>query len=328
MKPPAQPGARAGPAATTVRPSDLFCTTIIPTIGRDSLGQAVESVLNQKVDRLFEVLVVNDSGRPLAAEAWQNDARVRVIGTQRRERCVARNTGAALAGGRYLHFLDDDDWLLPDALTVFSELAQTNTAAWLYGATQLVDAAGQCLFQFDHQLSGNCLTPVLTGEWVPLQASLIDAAAFFDVGGFDASLASVEDKDLLARMAARYDLGGTAIAVAAIRRGTWASSTDWNSVAQNVLRAREPVLDQPGVYKRMRASAGSSYWQGRLFRTYLISVVWNWQHGNAARVFSRCLRAAACLALAGPRLLARDYWWAVSHRHLTRGFVPAGGPPG
>jgi glycosyltransferase involved in cell wall biosynthesis len=85
----------------------MFCSTVIPTIGRPTLSRAVCSLLDQAFTADdFEVIVVNDSGRPLPEMDWQHSAQVRVIDTNRRERSVARNTGAAIAGGRYLHFLD------------------------------------------------------------------------------------------------------------------------------------------------------------------------------------------------------------------------------
>ncbi|MGH2524992.1 MAG: glycosyltransferase family A protein, partial [Anaerolineales bacterium] len=98
----------------------MFCSVVIPTIGRATLGRSVQSVLAQDCGAAgFEVIVVNDSGRPLPEAAWQRADGVRLITTNRRERSVARNTGAALAKGDYLCFLDDDDWLLPGALEAF-----------------------------------------------------------------------------------------------------------------------------------------------------------------------------------------------------------------
>src|SRR4030067_3850837 len=104
----------------------MFCSTVIPAIGRPTLSRAVHSVLDQSFTADdFEVIVVNDSGAPLAEADWQNSERVRTMHTNRRERGVARNTGAAIAKGGYLHFLDDDDVLLPGALQAFWEFDQT-----------------------------------------------------------------------------------------------------------------------------------------------------------------------------------------------------------
>src|SRR5262245_17611149 len=98
----------------------MFSSTIIPTVGRHTLARAVNSVLSQNFDKDdFEVIVVNDSGQSLRQQDWQSSNRVKVINTNRRERSVARNAGASIARGKYLHFLDDDDWLFPDALCHF-----------------------------------------------------------------------------------------------------------------------------------------------------------------------------------------------------------------
>ena len=301
----------------------MFCTVVIPTIARDSLIRAVDSVLNQITGASFELIVVNDSGRTLPPAAWQQDPRVQVIATQGRERCVARNTGAALARGRYLIFLDDDDWLLPGALQVFYDLARAQPAAWLYGASQLTDAAGVCLYQFDHQINGNGLTPVMAGEWVPLQSSVISADVFFAEGAFDLSMPAGQDKDILARVALKHDMSGTATPVTAILRGEWASSTDYDRGAADILRSREPILDQSGSFARLRASAPTSYWQGRLLKIFLISVVWNLRRWHVLKTIGRLFQSLASVILAGPHLLSADYWQALLHPHLTLGFSPA-----
>ena len=304
-----------------------FCTTIIPTIGRDTLQRAVESALDQQFDQPFEVIVVNDSGRPLAAAAWQADGRVRMIDTQRRERSVARNVGAAVAHGHYLHFLDDDDWLLPGAYTTFAALAANNPAPWLYGAAQLTDPSGRCLFQFDHGLHGNSLMPVMAGEWVPLQSSLIARSAFFELGCFDPTVNGLEDKDLLLRSAQRFDLVGTATPVAGILRGVWNSSTDWSQITRNWHFACERVLNEAGTPARLRASTTNAYWHGRLVRLYLLSVYWNAAAGRPLILLNRLLHAAGATLRAGPRLFSSGFWRALTRQHLTAGFDPAGAAP-
>src|SRR5215208_5782865 len=82
----------------------MFVSTIIPTINRPTLSIAVQSVLDQNFDLDdFEVIVVNDSGKRLSDSTWMKSSKVRVIDTNRRERSVARNAGAAIALGKYLH---------------------------------------------------------------------------------------------------------------------------------------------------------------------------------------------------------------------------------
>ena len=305
----------------------MLCSTIIPTVGRDTLARAVESVLSQTLTAAgFEVIVVNDSGQPLSAAAWQQAPHVQVIETYRRERSVARNTGAAVANGRFLHFLDDDDWLAPDALQTLWELAQTNSAAWLYGSTRLVDHDGRTLIQLYHQLQGNCFLPALAGEWIPLQASLIDARAFFELGGFDPLLSGPEDIDLLRRLALHHDIAGTDALIAFVEWRTAGSTTDYNHHPQQSRWAREQILDGPGVFGRLRQSTclqtgDQAGWYGRITRLYLTSLIWNVRRRRLLTAGSRAAHALFSLALSGPRLFSVAFWQSVSRPYASPAFA-------
>jgi len=79
----------------------MLISTIIPTIGRSTLSAAIQSVLNQGLSPdEFEIFVVNDSGKPLPYEDWQRLENIKVIHTNRRNRSVARNVGAAASRGK------------------------------------------------------------------------------------------------------------------------------------------------------------------------------------------------------------------------------------
>jgi glycosyltransferase involved in cell wall biosynthesis len=303
-------------------PESLFCSTIIPTIGRPSLNTAVESVLNQAtVDGLnFEILVVNDSSRELPEANWQRSERVTIIETLRHERSVARNAGAAIARGKYLHFLDDDDWLAPDVLLNFWRLAAHSDAGWLYGTTQVVDRQLRPLLQLHHGIRGNGFLQTVAGEWIPLQASLIKAELFFELGGFNPLLTGPEDIDLLRRVTQRSDIDNTPALVANVVMGEAGSTTDYVTHHIGSRWARDKLLDAKGAFSRLRDGAGTSFWHGRLLRIYLTSTVWNLQHKRIFTALSRLLYGLASILLAGSRLLTIDFWRAVVKPYQSESF--------
>jgi glycosyltransferase involved in cell wall biosynthesis len=269
----------------------------------------------------FEIIVVNDSGQPLPRAEWQQSSRVQIITTQRRERSIARNTGAAIATGRYLHFLDDDDWLAPGALQQLWTVAQASPAVWVYGSSQLVDRQERPLLQLHHGLSGNCFAPVMAGEWIPLQASLIDRQIFFALGGFNPRLTGPEDIDLLRRVALQGDLAETDNIVAYIIRGEEGSTTDYERHPQQSRWAREIILDQPGTFTRLAQSANSSDLSGRVVRIYLTSVVWNLQHRRPFTALSRSGAGLRALAGAGTHLFSVDFWQAMCTAYQSDTFA-------
>ena len=301
----------------------MFCSTIIPTIGRESLDRAVQSVINQDFkENDFEVIVVNDSGLPLTPAVWQQSNLITIINTNRRERSVARNTGAAIAKGQYLHFLDDDDWLAPDALENLWKLANQSNANWIYGSTQLVDRKGEPIIQLHHQMNGNCFIQVMAGEWIPLQSSLIEAEAFFSVGGFDSQLSGPEDIDICRKISRQWDMVFTKSVIAFIGMGIDGSSTDYNKSLLDSQKAREKILlDQPGVFKRMHDSADTDYWFGKIARIFLSSILWNIGNKRFLTAVVRLLQVIGAMIVTIPHVLSIDYWKAIMKSHESEVFL-------
>jgi len=301
----------------------MFCTTIIPTVGRKTLQRAVQSVADQNFSNdEFEIIVVNDSGSPLPFEEWQSSPLVRVIDTDHRERCVARNVGAALAKGQYLHFLDDDDWLLPDALNIFWTFSQEyKDYAWLYGGTILYSRKGEPLIHLIHKLQSNCFAQVMAGEWIPLQASLINRVSFHKVGGFNPLIAGNEDIDLARKMALCFDFQGFDDVVAGVEVGQEGSTTNQVTIRSEGQWTRELIINEAGTYKRMCSSVSNHYWRGRIVRVYLTSSIWNLLRGRVLTAVSRMFYAiTALLKFAFASLFSRDFWRAVTRAHESEAF--------
>jgi glycosyltransferase involved in cell wall biosynthesis len=299
----------------------IFCSAIIPSVGRPTLTRAVESVLTQTINLSeFEVIVVNDSGVPLPEADWQKSERVHIINTSQHERSVARNTGAAIAKGNYLHFLDDDDWLASDAYQHLWDLSQSSDAVWLYGNTQLVDRQSNPTIVLRHGLQGNCFIQAMAGEWIPLQASIIERNIFFKIGGFNPLLTGPEDIDLLRRVLLVGEVAETQNLIANVIMGGEGSSTDYVQHPHESRLAREDILDAPNTFQRMRTSASGSIWFGRMLRVYLTSAVWNLMHRRFSHALSRIFHAILNLIMAGISLLSKDFWLSVLNSYQSFAF--------
>jgi hypothetical protein len=306
----------------------MFCSTIIPTIGRRSLARAVDSILEQSFSADdFEVIVVNDSGQPLPYMDWQESPRVRIIHTNRRNRSVARNAGAAIAKGKYLHFLDDDDWILPGAFCSLWDLANiSESSAWLYGGFRLVKTNGDLVAEICPTEAGNCSVQLLSFEWIPLQATLVESVAFFSVGGFaslESLLGGFEDIHLSRQIVQHHDVSRTADVVATIRVGVESSTTNYHNMFNQNRQSREKVLSEPGAFTRLRVSAetskqASSYWSGRIVYYYLASMLWNLRHRRPILAASRGVYSIASMAAAGRHVFSKSFWQGISKPHFNR----------
>lgn len=288
--------------------SVILCSTIIPTIGRASLARTVESALAQEIiPESYEIIVVNDSGAPLPPGQWQQSPRVTVVHTNRRERSVAYNVGAAVAKGKYLHIIADDDYLLPGGISALIGLAERTNRTWVIGAAKLVDDTGAFLRIEQPQIEGNFFAGFLVGEALSMCTSLIRSDAFFRVGGFNPLIVVGEDRDLGCRIALTSDIAYTEQVVACLRvTGATGSTTDFSRLRSASRMIREHAIDAPGSLERLQDSVRDNlYLRGRVFRNYLLSAILNLQAGRVFLAFSRVLCSAR---VAFPYFFAPRLW--------------------
>lgn len=311
----------------------FLISTIIPTIGRATLAHAVQSVIDQQTSSTeVEIIVVNDSGRPLPKMSWMEFPNLQIINTNHRERSVARNTGAAIARGKYLHFLDDDDWLLPDAFDHFQKLIHRSQAAMYYGGYRFINSDGKTLQESRPDEAGNCFIRFMSGEWQPLQASLFDAQIFHSIGGFK-DLASLlggdEDVDLTRRISLNNDIAGVQELIAVIRIARNESTTNYSNLKEQSRQSREMILNMPGVFERLLDSARrrhntSEYWHGRIVWIYLSSVAWNIQKRKIFIAFSRLSYVGYAMVRSIKHWPSLQFWRGATRPHQPIGWLVSG----
>lgn len=101
---------------------------IVPIYNAENyLRRCVDSILNQEYTD-FELLLVNDGSTDasgdICEEYGDQDPRVIVIQKENTGVSDSRNRALDRARGKYLQFLDSDDWITPDATRLFVRAAE------------------------------------------------------------------------------------------------------------------------------------------------------------------------------------------------------------
>ena len=95
------------------------------------VGRCIDSLLNQTLTD-FEFFAVDDGSPDRSGEICDayalKDTRIRVIHKVNGGAASARNTAMELATGKYLYFLDSDDWAEPTMLEDMVNLAEANAS--------------------------------------------------------------------------------------------------------------------------------------------------------------------------------------------------------
>ena len=213
-------GEMSGPGHPTV-------SVIVPTYNRASLlGRAIESVIGQTSGG-WELIVVDD-GLTDGTRTYLDtvtDARLRTVLTAHTGVIsTVRNTGASLARGAWLAFLDSDDAWLPDKLKIqLAALAASPECGWGYTRYEVTDLDGRVLrspaVEASRAHAGWILPALLTVEAkVATSTVMVKRELFETVGGYDPSYARGEDYELYFRLGALSPASAVADALVQIRK--------------------------------------------------------------------------------------------------------------
>ena len=103
------------------RPIEILLTVIIPVYRvSNTIDRCVRSVVRQEYDKM-EIILVDDGSPddcPAKCDKWcSNDDRIRVIHKTNGGLSDARNAGIAKASGKYITFIDSDDYIAEDTIS-------------------------------------------------------------------------------------------------------------------------------------------------------------------------------------------------------------------
>lgn len=174
---------------------------ILPTYNRETrLVRAVQSVIDQTLTD-WELLIVDDGSSDntfeRASEFMEQHNTIRYMKHSNRKPALSRNAGIQASFGRYITFLDSDDYYLPEHLESRFNYLETHPETDLLSGGFCGD---------DDVYVTDCYNP---GRKVHIQECILGATLFgkrnlfFSLGGF-ANLDYAEDTEFWKRATERF----------------------------------------------------------------------------------------------------------------------------
>jgi peptidoglycan/xylan/chitin deacetylase (PgdA/CDA1 family) len=177
---------------------------VIPTYNRAAyVREAIDSALGQ-THPAIDVIVVDDGstdGTEDVLAPYIASGRIRYVRTAQRGPSAARNTGWRLATGRYLKFLDSDDYLFPEQ--VARQVAQMDAADRIVSVSDSVISRpdGAVIRRRPPiDVPERQLAALVAGNLTVVHALLIPRVLLVATDGFDETLRAAEDWDLWIRI--------------------------------------------------------------------------------------------------------------------------------
>lgn len=256
--------------------SDFLFSVVVTTYNRPAMLLDALRSLSAQTLRDFEVILVNDHGEPVEALLGEFDFPLTYIYKGRNEGLsAARNSALALARGRYVCYLDDDDCYAPSHLQTLLAAFEEHGECVVYTGVEYVAErieAGERVelsreVQFVHDSYDR--ERLFIHNYIPVNTWAHPRSMLRDVGQFDTSLTALEDWDLLLRLAARFPLVHVADVTAEVRTREAGSGSDDHMLSRE--RERFASLYQE-IYRRHSDLASDRVRKGRALQLRSLGV--------------------------------------------------------
>ncbi|MGB7789238.1 glycosyltransferase [Methanoregula sp.] len=195
----------------TLPDNNPVVSVIIPVYnGQRYLAETIESVIAQTVKN-WEIIAINDGSTDNSLEilekyTHEHPGHIRFVTVKNGGVSRARNTGAALARGRYFAFLDQDDLWAPEKLQRQIDLLVHNKDLGITFTNEtVIDEKGSVICEkvltFGIHQRGNVFEYLLFDNFIPVSSVIVKKELFTKVGGFDPRFSLAEDFDFLLKVA-------------------------------------------------------------------------------------------------------------------------------
>jgi len=190
-------------------------SVIIPTYNRAYiLHKAVESVLSQTFKNI-ELIIIDDASEdstPELIKDYAKKSQIPIIYHRNPERlgpAASRNIGIKLAKGKFIAFLDSDDWFLPEKLEKQLNFFQKNPSFYLVQTEERWYKQGKRIFpkRIHRKAKGFFFHRAVRLCVVSMSTVMVKKELFKEVGVFDPGFPVCEDYEFWLGVSLRFPVG-------------------------------------------------------------------------------------------------------------------------
>lgn len=276
---------------------------------------ACRSALEQRVDA--EVIVVDDGSDDASAAKVRGleeryDGRLRLLQGRNRGPYPARNRALAECHGRYIAFLDADDWWAPTFMAKMVDAADRTGADLAYCGWQNVGTApvGHRPYVPPAYEAEDPVRALLKGCPWPIHAALIRREVVAAVGGFSERYRTSMDYDFWLRIAARTTNWVRVPEVLAFYRwhgSTQISAVKWEQTVHAWKVRRDFARNHPRLLAHIPAAERRDKTDGALRRA-AYAAQWARELVSARKLFRKTLYSG--------------YWRRADLKYILPSFLP------
>lgn len=191
-------------------------SVVIPTYKRsDTLWKAINSVINQEYTN-WELFVVDDNDKNTMfrkrneklMKRYSDDPRINYLKHRRNKGgSAARNTGIKKSSGKYIALLDDDDYWLPEKLSLQQKKIKKLSKEWGGVYTQKIIEKENDFKEVLYKKRGDLTEEILLMEaFISTSSLLLKDTVFKNIGYFDENFQRHQDYEFLLRFFRQYKL--------------------------------------------------------------------------------------------------------------------------
>ena len=187
--------------------------------GEKHLPRAIESVLDQSYNN-WELVFWDNKSTDNSSKIFKNynDERMNYYSAPfHTNLSEARNRAVKKTNGKWISFLDCDDYLAKDKLELQVDIINKNihNLGLIYGITKSVVMESEINTRFGKKFqnnistnlpNGNIFNRLLINNFIPLSSAMILRSAYFNVGSINNKLTFAEDYDLFLKISKNYNV--------------------------------------------------------------------------------------------------------------------------